>query len=96
MEVISERYVSVWDAISDTPAEALNMQMRSELMVALKKIIKEKDWTQAEAAKHLRVTQPRLSDLLRDRTSLFGIDSLVNMVATAGYRLDVKVRDATR
>lgn len=42
MEAITERYASVWEAISDTPAEALNMQMRSDLMVALKKIIKAK------------------------------------------------------
>jgi len=34
-ETVSEHYAYVWDAISDTPAEALNMQMRSELMVAL-------------------------------------------------------------
>lgn len=93
-ETISERYTSVWDAISDTPAEALNMQMRSELMVALKKIIKEKGWTQAEAAKQLGVTQPRVSDLLRGKISLFGLDSLVNMVAAAGHTLDVKIRDA--
>ena len=93
-ETISQRYDSVWDAISDTPAEALNMQMRSELMVALKKIIKEKGWTQAEAAKQLGVTQPRISDLLRGKISLFGLDSLVNMVAAAGHTLDVRVRDA--
>ncbi|MBS1164812.1 MAG: transcriptional regulator, family [Proteobacteria bacterium] len=93
-EMISERYASVWDAISDTPAEALNMQMRSELMVALKKIIKEKGWTQAEAAKQLGVTQPRISDLLRGKISLFGLDSLVNMVAAAGHQVDLKVRDA--
>jgi predicted XRE-type DNA-binding protein len=83
-EMLSERYASVWDAISDTPAEALNMQMRSELMVALKKIIKEKGWTQAEAAEQLGVTQPRVSDLLRGKISLFGRDSLVNMMTAAG------------
>jgi len=29
-------YTSAWDAIEDTPAEAANMRMRSELMMALK------------------------------------------------------------
>ena len=95
MEAIGEHYATVWDAISDTPAEALNMQMRSDRMVALKKIIKAKGWTQAEAAKQLGVTQPRISDLLRGKISLFGLDSLVNMMAAAGCRLDMKVRDAT-
>lgn len=89
-----ERYASVWDAICDTPAEALNMRMRSELMVALKTIIKAKGWTQAEAARQLGVTQPRLSELLRGKISLFGLDSLVNMVAAAGHQVEVTVRDA--
>lgn len=87
-ETISERYASVWDAISDTPAEALNRQMRSELMVALKKIITEKGWTQAEAAKHMGVTQPRVSDLLRSKISLFELDSLVSMVAASGHTVE--------
>jgi predicted XRE-type DNA-binding protein len=95
MDAIGEPYASVWDAISDTPDEALNMQMRSELMVALKKIIKAKGWTQAEAAKHLGVTQPRVSDILRGKISLFGLDSLANMVAAAGHTVDAKARDAT-
>lgn len=64
MEAIGERYASVWDAISDTPAEALDRKMRSDLMIALKKIIKAKGWTQAEAAKHLSVPQPRVSATL--------------------------------
>lgn len=89
MDAIGEPYASVWDAIRDTPAEALNRQMRSDLMLALKKIIKAKGWTQAEAAKHLGVTKPRVSDLLRGKISLFGLDSLVNMVAAAGCELEV-------
>ncbi len=93
MDAIGEPYASVWDAISDTPAEALNRQMRSDLMVALKKIIKAKGWTQAKAAKHLGVTEPHVSNLLRGKISLFGLGSLVDMVAAAGCTVDVKVRD---
>ena len=39
---------------------------------------------QAEAAKVLRVTQPRVSDLLRGRIDLFSTDALIDMVARLG------------
>ncbi len=87
-------FASVWDAIEDTPEEAENMRIRSTLMIALDKHIRTKNWTQAEAARHLGVTQPRISDLLRGKINLFGLDSLVNMVVAAGLSVEVRVLDA--
>jgi predicted XRE-type DNA-binding protein len=34
-------------------------------------LIESNNWTQAEAAQHCSVTQPRISDLLRGRISRF-------------------------
>ncbi|WP_245731988.1 hypothetical protein [Thiocapsa roseopersicina] len=34
-----ETYASVWDAIADTPAEAANLKLRSELMDQITAII---------------------------------------------------------
>jgi predicted XRE-type DNA-binding protein len=34
--VNKKRFVSVWDAIEDTPEKAENMKLRSSLMIALK------------------------------------------------------------
>jgi predicted XRE-type DNA-binding protein len=90
----SEQFESVWDAIEDTVAEAENMKLRSTLMRALERQIKEKGWTQAEAARKLGVTQPRVSDLLRGKINLFGLDTLVNMVAAAGLHVEMQVLDA--
>ena len=90
----SETFASVWDAIEDTPAEAENMKLRSALMMALEKHIRAKGWTQAEAARRLGVTQPRVSDLLRGKINLFGIDTLVNMLAAAGLHVDVHISEA--
>ncbi len=81
---MSTRFESVWDAIEDTPALAANMKLRSSLMVALKQHISEEGWSQKEAAGKFGVTQPRISDLMRGRIDLFSLDTLVNMLATAG------------
>ena len=90
----NDSFASVWDAIEDTPAEAENMKLRSSLMVALEEHIRAKGWTQAEAARRLNVTQPRVSDLLRGKIHLFGLDTLVNMVVAAGLRVEMHVAQA--
>jgi predicted XRE-type DNA-binding protein len=89
-----ETFASVWDAIEDTPAEAENMKLRSGLMMALEAQIRGQGWTQAEAARRLGVTQPRVSDLLRGKIHLFGLDTLVTMATAAGLRVEMRIVSA--
>jgi predicted XRE-type DNA-binding protein len=90
----NERFVSVWDAIEDTPAEAANMKLRSALMMALKEHIARAGLSQSQAAKLFGVTQPRVSDLMRGKINLFGLDSLVNMASAAGLKVEMRVLEA--
>ena len=90
----SETFASVWDAIEDTPAKAENMKLRATLMMALERHIHAKGWTQAEAARRLGVTQPRVSDLLRGKINLFAIDTLINMAVAAGLQVELRVNEA--
>ena len=89
-----KRFSSVWDAIEDTPAMAENMKLRSELMMALKDHIKARGLSQADAATVFGVTQPRVSDLMRGKANLFGLDTLINMASAAGLRVEMRVRRA--
>jgi predicted XRE-type DNA-binding protein len=86
-----ETFASVWDAIADTPEEAANLRLRSELMDKITAIVNEQGWTQAEAAAHCGVTQPRINDLLRGRISRFSLDALVNIAAALGRRVRVSL-----
>ncbi len=90
----NEQFASIWDAIEDSPAEAENMRLRSALMMALEQHIKARGWTQTEAARVLNVTQPRISDLMRGKIDLFGLDTLVNMLTAAGLRVEMQVAQA--
>lgn len=90
----NKRFSSVWDAIEDTPAQAENMKLRSDLMIALKDYIAREGLSQARAARVFGVTQPRVSDLVRGRIDLFGLDSLVNMAAAAGLHIEMRVLQA--
>ena len=86
-----QSFTSVWDAIEDTPEEAENMKLRSALMLALKDHLARAGMSQADAARLLGVTQPRISDLMRGKINLFGLDALVNMATAAGLRIELKV-----
>lgn len=90
----TKRFASVWDAIEDTPAQAENMKLRSALMMALRDHINRAGLSQSQAAKVFGVTQPRILDLVRGKIDLFGLDTLVNMAAAAGLRVEMRVLDA--
>ncbi len=87
-----QRFASVWDAIEDTSEAAENMKLRSVLMIALKAHIARAGLSQSQAAKVFGVTQPRVSDLMRGKINLFGLDALVNMAAAAGLYIDLRIR----
>jgi predicted XRE-type DNA-binding protein len=90
----NERFASVWDAIEDTPEAAENMKLRSVLMTALKNHLTRTEMSQTQAAKLFGVTQPRVSDLMRGKINLFGLDALVNMATAAGLHIEMQVLEA--
>ena len=87
----TQRFASVWDALEDTPAEAASMKARSELMMAVRDAVESWDITQARAARRLKITQPRLNDLLRGRINKFSLDALIDLAYQAGLSVRVKI-----
>lgn len=67
------------------------MKIRSTLMVAIKRIIRERGLTQTAAAELFGTTQPRITDIMRGHIDEFTIDSLVNMLGHAGIHPMVQV-----
>lgn len=75
---------SVFYDICDTPEEAHNLTLRSELIIQIEQIIRRRNLTQNRAAKLFGVTQPRISDLIRGKIDLFSLDTLITMLTRAG------------
>jgi predicted XRE-type DNA-binding protein len=88
-----ETFDSVFDALADTQAEAANMTARADLLLAIRKRIKEWNLTQEDAAARLGLTRPRLNDLMRGKLDKFSLDALVNIAAAAGFRLHIELED---
>jgi predicted XRE-type DNA-binding protein len=47
--------------------------------------------TQEVAAHVLGISQPRMSDLVRDRVDRFSLETLISLLARIGLRVDVRV-----
>ncbi len=91
---MKNKFESVFDAIAESREKAVNMKLRAQLMHEIIDRIDKNGWKQAEAAKKLGVTQPRISDLQRGKMSKFSLDMLVNMLASVGEDIEIKLKKA--
>ena len=73
------------------PEEAAILAMRSELMCRLEILIRDKQWTQAEAAQVLGISQSRVSDLIRGKFEKFSLDMLITLATRAGKKVELKM-----
>ena len=91
---ITEGSDNVFRDIGFGEVEAENLKLRSDLMIRIEKYVKQSGMTQADAARELGITQPRLNQLLKGKIQLFSLDALVNMLAQAGMRVNMTVKKA--
>jgi predicted XRE-type DNA-binding protein len=72
--------------------ESQLLLVRADLLIQVQKVIRGRRLTQAETARMLRVTQPRVSDLLHGRIDLFSTDALIDMLARLGVGVRLVIR----
>lgn len=70
----------------ENPEEEL---LKADLTSEIADIIKKKKLTQAQAAKIMKITQPRVSSLLKGNTELFSVDTLMHFLNDLGQ--DIKL-----
>jgi len=72
--------------------EAEHLLVRADLLIQVQKVIAARRLKQGEAATLLRISQPRVSDLVRGRIDLFSTDALIDMLARLGVRVRLTVK----
>jgi len=77
---------SVFRDLGFDEAEARVLEMRADLMAALREHIKQRGWTQSKAAKEFGISQPRVSALVKGSWREFSADMLLVLAARAGLR----------
>ncbi len=88
---ITEGSGNVFLDLSFDPAEAEVMKLRSEVMIWTAQHFKEQGWTQAEAARHLGITQPRVSRLIKGKVEDFSLDMLLTLATRVGLHPELRL-----
>jgi len=89
-----QSFACVWDALTDSPAEAAAMRLRSDLLSAIGDAVEGWNVTRLVAAQHLDLTPPRLDELLGGSLGKFSINELIELATRAGLDVRVQVRPA--
>ena len=63
-------------------------------LIAIEQRVRGWKLTQAEAARRLEITQPRLSDLMRGWVNSLSLYALVSLAARAGLSVRIAVSEA--
>lgn len=84
-------YESPFHATFDAEV-ASKMAMKMDLSIMITNLIKEKGWTQKEAAEKLGINQSRVSELKNAKIELFTIDAMFDMLDALGFRAKMSMQ----
>jgi len=82
---------NVFADLSFSTEESTLLAMRAELMARLRDTIKQRGWTQQEAAEKLGIGQSRVSDLMRGKWDKFSLDMLITLTTRTGQHVELVV-----
>lgn len=74
--------------------EAAELEIRAELLIAIRQWLDATGLTQVAAARKLGVTQARISDMKRGKIDKFSIAQLIRLAARAGLQPRIELAKA--
>lgn len=84
----------VYRQLGFTAVEAENLRIRSAMMNRLIDHIEQNEISPSRAAKLFGVSRSSVSELMSGKIDLFSADSLINMLAAAGMRVEMRIHRA--
>jgi predicted XRE-type DNA-binding protein len=76
--------------------DAVERQAKLRLAYALNQVLEARKLSQADAAKMLRVTQPKISALRHYKLAGFSVERLMNLLTTVDQDVEIIVRQKPR
>ena len=80
---------SLFEMITQDPVELNSLILKAKLAAIIGLTFKSNGWTQTKAAEILKISQPRVSNLLKGKINQFSIDALFECLFRLGYKLDM-------
>lgn len=75
-------------------ADADKLQIKTGLVIEIRKAMQSRGLTQQEAAKRMGITQPKVSDMMRGDLANLSERKLMDCLTRLGYDIEIKVRPA--
>ncbi|KXV11759.1 XRE family transcriptional regulator [Caballeronia megalochromosomata] len=91
---ITESSGNVFSDLGFSEEEATLLKLRADLMASLREVIDAREWTQAQAAQSLGISQPRVSDLIRGKWDRFSLDMLLALAVRVGLHPHIELKAA--
>ncbi len=82
---------NVFEDLGFGTEEAVNLKIRADLMLDLKKHIRNRSWTHEQAADFFGETEARIASLVQGQIAAFSVDELICLLSKAGMRVKVEV-----
>ena len=82
---------NIFADVGTEPVEAAKLLIKADLMIDIQQWVLSNKLKQEDAAKILKVSRPRLSDVMTGKIRKFTIDALVDMLENAGLHVTVHV-----
>jgi predicted XRE-type DNA-binding protein len=70
--------------------------LKAKLTLQIYRIIRSRNLTQTEAGKILGIRQPHVSMLMRNRSSAFSVERLMDFLTSLGQDVEISVRPALK
>jgi len=73
------------------PAAPQERSLKLRLAIEVNRILQQRGLTQTEAAQHLGIVQPHVSDLARYRLERYSVERLIQFLAQLGQEVEIRI-----
>ena len=81
-----------YETLDHEMAELESLRIRTELMLALRCYIQQRQWSPEEAARAFRQSSPRMQNLINGEISRFSVEDLIHLLTKAGLSIQMSIR----
>ncbi len=85
---------NIFEEIGFSKGKSLSLMRKAELFFEVRSLIQDLELTQVKVAKLLKISQPRVSDLVKGKMSAFSIEMLLHFLEKLGGDASWKFKKA--
>jgi len=86
-----DTFECVWDALANSPSDAVSLRLKSDIITAIRKQIRYRLEARSAITQRLQIDDTRLTELLEGRIDRFLLDDLISIATASGLEVRLHV-----